>query len=390
MKLLYIVEHPIQYQAPLLRRITAELGVEFTVLFRNLGSADGAFDQGFGQPVTWDTPLLEGYQYKVTDILSDAKEMIRATDIVWFHGWQGRRMRRLLDYAHRLGKPVLMRGENTLKAMPPPNWPLSWLKARYLDWIFSRCSLFLTVGQDNAAYYANYGVPEDRMVLVPYAVDNTFFQDAGQTASLSRRDLRRQLGLAPHRPVILFAGKMQKRKHPDILLEAFNRSLARINEQGLRPYLLFVGDGEMSDDLRTRAAENPDVIFTGFKNQSELPAFYDLADIFVLASSREPWGLAVNEAMNAGCAVIVSDECGCAADLVCSNTGIIVQPGDPDALTSAICNLLSSPEGLAAKQASAKQKVSNWGFGEDLIGLRTALSKIQPFKDHDFRAAARV
>ena len=59
-----------------------------------------------------------------------------------------------------------------------------------------------------------------------------------------------------------------------------------------------------------------DVRFLGFRNQSEMPAFYDLCDLFVLPSHFEPWGLVINEAMNAGKPVIVSDCVGAAPDLV--------------------------------------------------------------------------
>ena len=58
------------------------------------------------------------------------------------------------------------------------------------------------------------------------------------------------------------------------------------------------------------------VRFLGFKNQSELPAYYDLCDVFVMPTVFEPWGLVVNEVMNAGKAVIASDQVGCAPDLV--------------------------------------------------------------------------
>ena len=57
-------------------------------------------------------------------------------------------------------------------------------------------------------------------------------------------------------------------------------------------------------------------MFTGFVNQSELPALYAASDVFVLPSENEPWGLAVNEAMCASLPVVVSREVGCAPDLV--------------------------------------------------------------------------
>src|SRR5439155_6902559 len=70
-RLAYLVSHPIQYQAPLLRRIAQEPDIDLTVLFGSDFSARGYQDEGFGVKVAWDVPLLQGYQYKVLPTLRD-------------------------------------------------------------------------------------------------------------------------------------------------------------------------------------------------------------------------------------------------------------------------------------------------------------------------------
>src|SRR2546430_3298455 len=83
------------------------------------------------------------------------------------------------------------------------------------------------------------------------------------------------------------------------------------------------------------------VKFLGFRNQSELPSFYDLCDVFVLPSTSEPWGLVVNEAMAAGRPVVVSDQVGCARDLVQNGlNGFIFPVGDVEALAHALTRVL--------------------------------------------------
>src|ERR1700710_1918925 len=70
-KLAYLVSHPIQYEAPLLRRIAQEPDIELTVLFGSDFSVRGYKDEGFGVGVKWDVPLLEGYHYEFLPVLRD-------------------------------------------------------------------------------------------------------------------------------------------------------------------------------------------------------------------------------------------------------------------------------------------------------------------------------
>ncbi|CAN0495140.1 unnamed protein product, partial [Discosporangium mesarthrocarpum] len=192
-------------------------------------------------------------------------------------------------------------------------------------------------------------------------------------AAKDRETLCRELGLEPGRPVILFAGKFSQRKNPIALLHAF-QSLDRTATHA--PYLVYVGDGDVREDLMVAADGDPAVKFEGFRNQTALPAIYDLADIFVLASNREPWGLAVNEAMNANCAVIVSNECGCAADLIDSTTGRIVPAGSVSHLASAITELLADPSRTREMGRTARQRISQWNFESDVAGLKRAIDAV--------------
>jgi glycosyltransferase involved in cell wall biosynthesis len=374
-RLLYLVERPIQYQAPLLRRIAAEGDIHLTVCFETLGAAagGGAADPGFARTVRWDVPLLDGYDHVIEDGSSGLRGLIGAADAVWMHGWAGWRQRAALQIATELGVPVLMRGENTDAAMPDGWGPKGWLKRRYLAGIFDRCAGFLCIGSANRRYYLARGVPEDALFFMPYAVDNDFFAARCAKAGETRDDFRTELGLAPGRPVVLFAGKLQRRKGADTLLDAFRR-LGR--DAARQPYLLFVGDGEQRSLVEKAAARDEAVRFLGFRNQTELPAFYDLADVFVLASKAEPWGLAVNEAMNGACAVVVSDECGCAEDLVSPDRGAVVPAGDDRALARALERILGDEAACAAMGQAAREAVAKWDFDKDIVGLKRALAAV--------------
>ena len=374
LRLVYIVSHPIQYQAPLLRRVAAEEGVDFEVIFKDLGSTGRHFDPGFQTTIEWQVPLTEGYRYRLVPSNAQLGDAIGDCDALWLHGWQGPRMWRALELARRRGIPVLMRGENTMKAMPDGGGARGILKRRYLDAIFDRCTLFLYVGQANREYYLGHGIDPERLVPMPYAVDNDFFRVRAETAAPHRDRYRAALGLEPGRPIILYAGKLQGRKNPLLLIEAYRR----LDRTALgQPYLLFAGDGELRQPVEHAAAADPAIRFLGFHGQEQLPALYDLADVFVLPSFGEPWGLAINEAMNAGCAVVVSDECGCAPNLVDESCGAVVPAGQVAPLTAALADILADRDRCRAMGAAALKRIGDWGLDAALEGLRIALARLR-------------
>lgn len=372
-RLAYLVSHPIQYQAPLLRRIAADPEIDLTVLFETLVTAGAYRDGGFGQEIEWDVPLTEGYIHHAVTGTADVERHLRAADVLWLHGWDSRLRRGALGLAAAHGVPALMRGENTLAAMPDGAGLRGMVKRHYLKTIFRHCTGFLCIGSDNRRYYAAHGVGDDRLFSMPYAVDNAFFRDRAEDARPRQGELRRTLGLPAAAPVVLFAGKLQRRKHPLALFDAWQRL------QGEKPYLLFVGDGEERAALETRAARDTEKVrILGFRNQTELPAFYDLADVFVLAAEREPWGLAVNEAMACGTAVVASDQCGVAADLVAGDCGAVVPAGDAVALSRALQAMLADRARLDGMGKAARRKIAGWDFEADVTGLKAALKAVRP------------
>ncbi len=392
-RLAYVVSHPIQYQAPLLRRIAREPGIDLTVLFGSDFSVRGYKDEGFGVEVAWDVPLLDGYRSQFLPRLRDtgtvsplspiSRGILRrlrdpdgspAFDALWVHGYASVNALHAILAANALGIPVLLRAESWLADRPRS---LSTLLAKqiFLRLLRPAIAATLPIGSRNRDYWARYFGPGMPQFLMPYAVDNAWF--AQRTAAADPTQLRAELQLAPGRPVILFASKLQARKHADHLLEAYAR-LCAISPNPL-PYLLIVGDGEERARLEARARELAleGVRFPGFRNQSELPSFFALADVFVLPSRHEPWGLIVNEAMASGCAVIVSNEVGAHADLVTDGVeGFVFPVGDIEALATALARVLSSPEQTQRMREAARTRIASWDFEADVRGLRQALAEV--------------
>ena len=404
-RLAYLVSHPIQYQAPLLRRIAREPDIDLTVLFGSDFSVRSYKDPGFGVDVSWDTPLLEGYRSEflqplrlfgrsfdrgvsITSPISRGvyRRLRRsgtaapAFDALWVHGYSNLNAIQGIVAANSLGIPVLMRAESWLGDRSRSWWKLA-AKKIWFALLRKFVAGVLPIGSLNAAYWRHYLGPEVPQFRMPYAVDNSYFADRAHAAVPHQRALREELQLAAGRPVILFASKLQARKHADHLVEAYRRFLSGAASSGLspehRPYLVIVGDGEERPALedRCRDLQLKDVRFAGFRNQSELPRFFELADVFVLPSRHEPWGLVVNEAMAAGCPVIVSSEVGSHADLVTDGVeGCVFPVGDVSALTAALHRVFSTADTARIMGEAARRRVAAWSFEEDVRGLRQALA----------------
>jgi glycosyltransferase involved in cell wall biosynthesis len=395
-RLAYVVSHPIQYQAPLLRRIAQQPDLDLTVLFGSDLSVRPYRDAGFGVEVAWDVPLLDGYASEFLPAWYD-NGTISATspvsrglyrrlrlgarghrfDALWLHGYASVNAVQALLAARALGIPVLLRAESWLGDRDRPLWK------RAAKWAFFQAlrhgvRAVLPIGQRNAEYWRRSLGDGVAQFPVPYAVDNAAFAEQARAAAASESGLRAELRLAAGRPVILFASKLQPRKHADHLMAAY-RALVCASTGDLPPALVIVGDGEQRARLEAMAAGLEGVRFAGFRNQTELPRFFQMAAVFVLPSEQEPWGLVVNEAMACGCAVVVSDAVGCQPDLVTDGLeGCVFRAGDVAALEQALRRVLATPETAIAMGAAARRRMETWSFEEDVKGLRTALAALLP------------
>ena len=386
----YLVSHPVQYQAPLLRLLARQNEIDLKVYFLSSMSSGQHFDRGFGRSIAWDVPLLEGYNHEFLSPPGEKVEPSRLRnlpierllardriDVLWQHGWGYSTHLRSLWCSRRMGIRVLVRGESNL-LRGPANWVKQRARDAFLRWCFSRVDGFLCIGQLNREFYRHYGVPETRLFDVPYAVDNDFFQHQLARARQGREEFRRSLDLDPRRPVVLFAGKLVPHKGPWELLDAW----MRLSPDGVSeplPYLLYVGEGSERErlELRVRQKGWNSVRFLGFRNQTELPAFFDLADLFVMPSTFEPWGLVVNEVMNAARPIVVSDCAGCAPDLVRHGVnGLVFPSGDVAALAEHLRTLTTDAALRERMGRNSIELIRHWSFEEDLNGILNAVDRV--------------
>lgn len=378
--------YPVQYFAPLYAYLSAAPDLEITVLYCTDASLRAARSTGFDQSFVWDIDLLHGYESVFLGprartrvpggffslIVPEVWGALRAGsyDAVVIHGHRFAVCWLAVLAARLSGVKVMLRAETHLRLQRSRAKQV--VRRLIIGSLCRLCDRLLAIGTANADFYRHLGVPPDKIVLVPYAVDNERFVAASSLSDAERRRLRVELGVPPDRPVILYASKFHPRKRPGDVVKA----AAELRRGGADFTVLMVGDGALRTELEglvvSLALDN--VVFTGFVNQSRLPAVFAASDVFVLPSENEPWGLVVNEGMCAGLPVVVSREPGCVPDLVGhGDNGFLFEAGDVAGLAEALHTLLRDPALRERMGRRSRERIAGWGFEQCLTGLRQAL-----------------
>jgi glycosyltransferase involved in cell wall biosynthesis len=431
MRLAIITSHPIQYHAPWFRFLAggqesgeyrAERGVKgddsplssllssVRVFYLWDGGVTNQWDRGFGVPVKWDIPLLDGYAHEFVPNRSrkpgpghvsglnnptlGARVTAFKPDAVLVFGYNYLSHYRFLfsqiarsvpllfrGDSHRLGRGERAEGRGQRSGGIKEALRRQWIAA-----VFRRFSAFLYVGQANRDYFKYHGVAEHQLFFCPHCVDNDRFIAQAEEASRQAALWKAELGIPPDHKVVLFAGKFEPKKRPGDLIAAVK--LAKLENTTL----LMVGNGELEPELRAAAlgpappfqlsafsiSAFPHIIFAPFQNQTLMPRTYAAADVFVLPSLSESWGLAVNEAMCMSRPVIVSDHVGCAQDLVHDHrNGLIFPAGNVPALAAALQETFAEPRRLRAWGEQSREIIKGYSYEHATKGLLAALEYVQ-------------
>ncbi len=387
-RLAIVTTHPIQYYAPLFRCLAEREVISPHVFYGWRGAIEATVDHGFGRTFAWDIPLLDGYSHTFVENVSsdpgthhtagiDAPGMVHAIercepDAILVLGWNYKAHRQVMRAFHRR-LPILFRGDSTLvDERSGLGGRLHALVRRLgLRWVYRLVDHAIYVGSHNRAYFEALGLRGDRLTWAPHAVDNDRFAGAPEDLGDYEAEAlqwRRDLGVGERDRVIAFVGKLETKKAPEILLEAFERVATG------SVHLAFCGTGPMEEELRIRSSGRSDVHFVGFQNQARMPVVYRLGDVVVLPSRGpgETWGLAINEAMASGRPVIVSDRVGCAPDLVTRESGRIVPADDVAALAVALGEVLVPGVAEAMGKAS-REVIAKWSIEEAAQGIERAV-----------------
>ncbi|MCA1587116.1 MAG: glycosyltransferase [Chloroflexi bacterium] len=368
----FLTSHPIQYQAPLFRALAADGRIVPHVVFLSRHGLTARHDAGFGATFAWDVDLLSGYRSTfvrnlrehappgrpgsyVNPSLVRQLEQIAPAAIVFF-GVRNPSALGALAWARVRGIRCLYRAESSILER---RRAATRLLARA---VLDRMDALLPIGTANDLYYDLLGVPERARHLAPYTVDNAFFT----ARDVGRDTARAALNLPADDFVVLFAGKLVPWKDPELVVHACANVAATMPVRAL-----FAGDGPMRRKVeQTATAQRVRATVLGFLNQSELATAYAAADVFVLPSLAEPWGLVVNEAMCFNLPVLASTRVGAHLDLVRrGENGEVFAAGDAGALAGALRRLAEDPDRRRRFGARSRELIDRWDLAATVDGV---------------------
>lgn len=389
-RVMILASHVIQYSSPLFRRMAHDPRLDLQIAYCTLQGAKSSIDPEFGVEVKWDTSVLDGYPWVQLPNRSPSPGLGRFFGLVNPGVWKLIRNAHLdaailpgyfyftawiaIAAAKWSGTPILfVTDSHSLRSWRAQS---AW-KLRFKKWmvrrIFSLGRGIMVSSTGGVEYLKSLGVSADRIFLVPTAVDNDWWTAMAETADCAA--VRAAWKIPPDASVALFCAKLQPWKGPRDLLEAF----AKANVPN--SYVVFAGDGPERANLELRAAElgiADRTRFLGFVNQTQLPATYRAADLFVLPSLFEPFGLVVNEAMLCGLPVVVTDRVGARFDLVRPNeNGFVFPAGDVDALAQILGQILPDEEKRSLMGAAAKSRMESWSPREYTDGVVRAVQAVR-------------
>jgi 1,2-diacylglycerol 3-alpha-glucosyltransferase len=274
----------------------------------------------------------------------------------YLSSWQSMR------WARRNHVPFILWAESTPRDLRSGHALIEFLKTKFLR----GCDAFVVPGKSSIEYLKNYGVPEEAIFTAPNAVDTLFFSQRAEVIRKGAAMHRQALGL-PAR-FFLFVGRLVPEKGIFDLLRAYRALAPEVRKE---IGLVFVGDGAARSKLEQCAApiEPGAIHFAGFVQRDQLASYYALADVLVLPTHTDTWGLVVNEAMACGLPVVSSSAAGCVADLIENGwNGRVVASGERGQLASAMDELARNAElrllmGQRSTQRIVQYSPQAWAAG---------------------------
>jgi len=290
-----------------------------------------------------------------------------APDAVAIPGWSYPRALAALRWCGRNEVPAIVMSETT-----ESDFSRRWWTEQIKQRLVSHFGAGLVGGAPHREYLRTLGMPAERIFLGYDVVDNDYFKEEARGAREHEADVRERYGVP--RSYFLASCRFIPKKNLPRLIEAYGRYRRRASDDLWD--LVLLGEGPERATVEhciEDAGVEHSVHLPGFKQYDELPAYYGLAGAFVHASTREQWGLVVNEAMAAGLPVLVSDRCGCAPDLVeDGRNGFTFDPHDPSALAGLMARVAHGDVNRMDMGAASQDIIENWGPERFATGLKKA------------------
>lgn len=359
-KITYFLSHPIQYQIPLIEKVSYLDILDLNVVYLSNHTVKPYFDEGLNRIIKFDNINLSQHAHqfifenrKINKLLFIIKFILLVKKnkerIFWFHGFS--------DFYNLVGificilfkNKIILRGEsNNLKKKSFKQFFLTKIFFKLIDPFILN---YLSIGKLNKIFYQNLIDPK-KIKELPYVVGNLH----NYNLNLQKKYMKKTLKIDDKCKIIMFNAKLIERKNPEILIKAFLK--IKYQYHGLLK-LIIIGDGILKNKLKKKYYYFKDILFLGFINQSKLCNFYQIADIFILPSKYDSWGLVVNEAMQFEVPVITSQYVGSSYDLITGQRYLQTFNSQHD-LEKKIIFLLKNKKKLSDIKIKTKFKIKNY------------------------------
>ena len=335
MKILFITIYPSPYRVDFFNELGKNDDVQLTVAFlENISEQHHRSGKWFNERYNYFKAFFLNKRIKLPKgkyISPDIIKILRNEyDEIVFGGYSYPTMIYAMWYLHR--KHIAYSIEVDGGFISNDNWLLLKLKRK----LISSASKWFSSGKETDKYLIYYGANMDHIVHYPFSSLNKKDIDEAMTTRWNKSLLKKQLHL-DEKIIIISIGQFIYRKGFDVLLEAAKNVSREIG-------FYFIG-GEPTEDYLSFVQNNrlDNIHFVGFKEKAELKKYYSAADVFVLPTREDIWGLVINEAMAFGLPVITTDKCIAGLELVEEGkNGYIVKSNDPSGLANAINHIITA------------------------------------------------
>jgi len=313
-----------------------------------------------------DYSLLRGHVFRVNNQWGDKAGVYLAPslwqllgqqpyDVLVTLGWTN--LNSLVALAHsKLHRRRVVLWDESI--MHPPVRLKRWLMP-LLKRYFGAFDGYFAASNACIEYMVSMGAARERVWLMPQIADNDFFANGSARYRPVRDDVKRELGI--HTPyLILFVGQLIPRKGVLTLLDAFRDIASLRNDVSL----MLVGKGPLREELRARGVAyglQERFFIQDYASQTLLPKYYALADVFVLPSLYDAFGVVVSEAMACGLPIVTTYTVGATSNIVQDGVnGFIVPPQQPKPLAEALLKIIGDDARRASMSAESRRIIAGW------------------------------
>jgi glycosyltransferase involved in cell wall biosynthesis len=389
-RLAVVISHPIQHHVHLFRALAKDPRFQLRVFFCTQIGVKAYHDREMDKEIIWSGDLLAGYAHEFL-VEGDAVQRFTFWSInnpsvsarlaefkpeaVFLSGYNYMTTLRALSWCRRRGVATMMMSDGA-GGQARSGWKTSLRKivvARLLDLYGG----FLTVGDRNDAFYAEFGVGKARRFRAAFPIDEVSHRAALAYKTTSMQSIRERHGLTADTFVYLAVGKLSPRKRTSDMIAAIAQ-LSRKTALKRPVHLLICGDGAERDRLAAQIAEQAaPATLVGFVNLDQLPNYMAASDVMVHAAEIENFGLVCAEAALMELPLIVSDVVGAVGPTSVARPGsnaLIFPCRDIDALEAAMFRLLTDATLYRSMSIASRAAFGDNDMRTCIAGLRLAIS----------------